>query len=1147
VDIFRRDNGQEPENRPPKKGNTTPRVPRPGMPKRGTPVPVGPGGRPGRTVALWALIVVITVLVAQFYFGQRQQRVDISDTRFVEEVEKGNIQKLTVTLGEVANEIHGELKVSASIPVAGRPVPFKEFRTFYQSDSATLSKMVWAKNPGIEIVSRPATMNWWTYLGTWLPFVILILAWFFLIRQMQSGGSAALKFGKSRAKVTLDQNPRITFKDVAGCDEAKAELQEIVEFLKDPQKFQRLGGRIPKGALLLGPPGTGKTLLAKAVAGEAGVPFFSMSGSDFVEMFVGVGASVTGDTPILVRRNGETELMPIGSFVDRFYNEDAEGFVVPIQGVETLGFREKDSKFTGSPKTFVEGSAWSGVRGVYRHKVSEIYEIHYLGGVVRTTADHSVFVRSRNGVLSVAACDLKPGDVLVQLPLTMRGVWSKEGGTPHSVRAHAFAEPGGPRYLDLRRNDEASEEALAFALSHRDDMSQQAIAAEIGVSQMTVSNWQRGKHAPRAISTAYASTPCVDRVEVTPDLLRMFGYYTAEGRDNGCLQFVFGTHETELHSDVIETMQRLFGVTAKVGHTEDHSTRITFYSAQLGDLFAAQCGTGSREKRVPECLWDLPRPYFIEYLRGYSRGDGYITTEGRLSMTSVSHRLIQELTWLCAMHGMPAGVRRLEMQGGRMLKGRMLPWTEAWNLILGRTANPFGAGAHRHPEAKRPVVREIVVKPYDGYVYDLCGCDNEAFFGGEKPVLLHNSRVRDLFDQSKRNAPAIVFIDEIDAVGRHRGAGLGGGHDEREQTLNQLLVEMDGFDANDGVILIAATNRPDVLDPALLRPGRFDRQVVVDWPDVKGREGILRVHTREIPLGPDVDLKKLAQETPGMSGADLANMVNEAALLAARRNKKKVEMADMEDARDKVTLGVERKSMVINPEQRRRTAYHESGHAIVNMSLPGTDPVVKVTIIPRGRALGLTAMVPVEDRLAYTRDELLSRVAGMLGGRAADMLVFGEKTTGASNDIEAATNLARKMTCEWGMSENLGPLAFGHKEEMVFLGKDLGSQKNYSEETAEAIDREIKEIVDGGLQRALAVLREKRDLLDRVATALLEREQLDGQDMQRLMRGEELPPFESRNPESSDADAGPTEAPAAPRPEPLGPAPAPSPSPTPAA
>ncbi len=689
--LFRDNSGSDPDD---KKGPRLPRVPKPGAPRRGTPVPL-PSNRPGRTVALWALIVVVTVLVANFYFGQRQRRVDISYTRFVEEIQKGNIQKLDI----VDKEVVGTLKQSASTVIANQAVPFKEFRTWIAGDGESLPKMVWEKNPGIEINIRPQGTNWWAFVGSWFPFVILILVYFFLVRQMQSGGSAALKFGKSRAKVTLDQNPRVTFKDVAGCDEAKQELQEIIEFLKDPQKFQRLGGRIPKGALLLGPPGTGKTLLAKAVAGEAGVPFFSMSGSDFVEMFVGVGAS----------------------------------------------------------------------------------------------------------------------------------------------------------------------------------------------------------------------------------------------------------------------------------------------------------------------------------------------------------------------------------------------------------------------------------------------------------------RVRDLFEQGKRNAPAIIFIDEIDAVGRHRGAGLGGGHDEREQTLNQLLVEMDGFDSNDGVILIAATNRPDVLDPALLRPGRFDRQVVVDWPDVKGREGILKVHTRDIPLDSDVDLKRIAQASPGMSGADLANMVNEAALLAARRNKKKVQMQDFEDARDKVTLGVERKSLVINAEQRRRTAYHESGHAIVNYMLPGTDPVHKVTIIPRGRALGLTAMLPAEDRLAYTRDELLSRIGGMLGGRAADMLVFGEKTTGASNDIEAATNLARKMVCEWGMSDALGPLALGHKEEMVFLGKDLGSQKNYSEGTAAAIDREVKDIVEGGLQRALRVLEGNRDKLELLASSLLERETIDGEALGKLMRGEPLPPIDGQAPKSDAPQAvvpeKKVEPAPRPGPEPLGPSPAPSPTP----
>jgi len=407
--IWKRDNsGQEPD----KDKSARPRPPRPGLPRR-VPTPVAPN-RPGRTFALWTLIIVVTVLIAQYYFGQRQSRVDISYTRFVEEIEKGNIAKLDI----VEKEVTGELKTSASIEVARRPVPFKEFRTWIAGDGEGLPKQVWEKNPGIEINIHPQGVNWWSYVGGLLPLVVLIVAWFFILRQMQSGGSAALKFGKSRAKVTLDQNPRVTFKDVAGCDEAKQELQEIVEFLKDPQKFQRLGGRIPKGALLLGPPGTGKTLLAKAVAGEAGVPFFSMSGSDFVEMFVGVGASVAGDTPILVRVAGDVRMTTIGAFVDKYYKGDAAGFAVPVKGVETLGFVERDSKYKGSSRTIVGGSAWSGVRRVLRHKVSEIYEIDFLGGTIRTTGDHSVFVRTRDGIKAVETRTLKTGDVLVGLPNT---------------------------------------------------------------------------------------------------------------------------------------------------------------------------------------------------------------------------------------------------------------------------------------------------------------------------------------------------------------------------------------------------------------------------------------------------------------------------------------------------------------------------------------------------------------------------------------------------------------------------------------------------------------------------------------------------------------------------------------------------------
>jgi cell division protease FtsH len=361
-------------------------------------------------------------------------------------------------------------------------------------------------------------------------------------------------------------------------------------------------------------------------------------------------------------------------------------------------------------------------------------------------------------------------------------------------------------------------------------------------------------------------------------------------------------------------------------------------------------------------------------------------------------------------------------------------------------------------------------------------------------------------------------------VGRHRGAGLGGGHDEREQTLNQLLVEMDGFDSNEGVIMIAATNRPDVLDPALLRPGRFDRQIVVDWPDVRGREGILRVHSRRIPLAEDVDLAQIARSTPGLAGADLANLVNEAALLAARRNRKKVTARDFEDSKDKVMLGMERKSLVMTEDERRITAYHEAGHALVGLLQPGVDPVDKVTIIPRGRALGVTSYVPSEERHNRSKEDLIRRLCTSMGGRAAEYLIFSHFTTGAANDIEQATSLARRMVCEFGMSDRLGPLAFGKKEEMVFLGREISSHKDYSEQTAVAIDEEVRSMVEGAFTEALELLRKHIDKLHLIAGCLLEREVLDREEMDRLMRGEKLDPVKAVVEEPAE-NARPAEAP----------------------
>ncbi len=614
-----------------------------------------------RTLLLWMVIFVVVILLWNTFQAGKSQSHDLTYNEFTEQVERGHVKTVTVR----NQSIEGEFRQGGGYKDGE---PFKVELPF-RPESEFVDKLLAAK---VDVKAEPPKDSpLFAILVGWAPVLLLIGLWVFFMRQMQSGGNKAMSFGKSKAKLLSATTKKVTFKDVAGVEEAKEELQEIVEFLKDPQKFQRLGGKIPKGVLLMGPPGTGKTLLARAIAGEANVPFFSISGSDFVEMFVGVGAS----------------------------------------------------------------------------------------------------------------------------------------------------------------------------------------------------------------------------------------------------------------------------------------------------------------------------------------------------------------------------------------------------------------------------------------------------------------RVRDLFEQGKKNAPCIIFIDEIDAVGRHRGAGLGGGHDEREQTLNQLLVEMDGFETNEGVILIAATNRPDVLDPALLRPGRFDRRVVVDRPDLNGRLGILQVHVKNVPISEDVELEVIARGTPGFAGADLANLVNEAALIAARRNKKKVEMADFEFAKDKVLMGAERKTLVLTEEEKRVTAFHEAGHALVAAFLPGHDPLHKVTIIPRGRALGVTMQLPTEDKYTYTRTYVANQITILMGGRVAEELTQKDITTGAGNDIERATAMARRMVCEWGMSE-LGPLAFSGQDEPVFLGRDFAQRASYSDDTAQRIDEEVQRIVERGYQAAREILNAHRAILDRLSAELLDHESLDGAEVYRIieeMSGQKVAPVHAPRPKDPGA------------------------------
>ncbi|MBI4994256.1 AAA family ATPase [Candidatus Peregrinibacteria bacterium] len=846
------------------------------------------------------------------------------------------------------------------------------------------------------------------------------------------------------------------------------------------------------------------TLLARAVAGEADVPFFNISGSEFVEMFVGVGASrvrdlfhrakrnapcivfideidavgrqrgaglggghdereqtlnqiltemdgfetdtnvivmsasVTGDTQVLIKKNRTYSLRSISSIINQYYAPDEEGIEKYTPDLEVLGLEARPRKDGKSTKHMYFGSSeFKRVRSVFRHKVNEIYEVKFLGGKIRTTGNHSVFVRMKQGLIVKRVDELKPGEHLVDIPY----IANRTNAGKREVRAHNFSAQYQKMLMVYEQQPEFMEK-YQFAVKNRDVLSQSEIAEIIGCSQTTVSKWQITSRMPRPLSLAYFQHDLPYEVPVTPELCRLFGYYTAEGYARKELDFCFNIKEKKFTRDLQDLIYMIFGVLPdrERNHTPN-AVNIIYYLKPLADFFKRYCGEGAYNKHIPDFLFEAPKEYFIEFFRGYFRGDGYKDKRGRIEITSVSERLITELNWLSRMHGYKSYVHKFTVPQGRVINnGKPLLETIAWRLGFGKTQNPLGRSRGKI-SIKRAKILEVVKKPFDGYVYDFCGCENEAFFGGLAPVLLHN------------------------------------------------------------------TNRPDVLDPALLRPGRFDRRVVVDQPDIKGREAILEVHAKGKPLARDVDLSKIARQTSGFVGADLENLLNEAAILAARYNKKKIGMREVEKSIEKVLMGPERKSKVMSKKEKEITAYHEAGHALVAQMTPGCDPVHKVSIIQRGMALGMTWFMPEEDKHLYAKSKFEAELASLLGGYVAEELVFGREnvTTGASNDLERATEIARKMVTMYGMSE-LGPVIYGDHHREVFLGRDFGHVKNYSEEISAKIDSEIRRIISQAYDKAREVLTKWRKRLNEVAQVLLEKETLTREDFLEFFNAEKTAP-----------------------------------------
>ena len=1029
------------------------------------------------------ILLIFLVISAVFTLFQRpfEKEKELSLTQLVEEINQEKIKKITVSGNELKIVYQDDAKAKSRKETEAA---LSESLINYGVDKTKLAKVA------IETKEAGGT---WAWLGPVLmllfPLLLFGLFFFMIFRQAKTGAMQAFDFTKARARLFgAEGHPRekITFKDVAGLKEAKQELMEVVDFLKNPKKYLQMGAKIPKGVLLVGAPGTGKTMLAKAIANEAGVSFFSISGSEFIELFVGVGSSSSYDTNILIKTNPGIKLLPIGKFVDQCYKENEEG-LKNIEDVQTLGV-----DFARGNK-FFKDSNWKKVKAVYRHKVDKIYEIEFIGGKIKVTGDHSVFIRNWNHIVPKKVSELKVGDILVGLPYSARGGYNPElplgNRTPHYAKAHKF-----PEKLPF-------EEIIIWSLEdknnnfgiHNSGFIPGSVAKILGLSNNT---HLMGVNtiAPQKLKNL------VYKIKITPVLMKLMGYYTAEGDYHARnFRFSFGAHEKKYHEECIKSVKEVFNLEpTSLYFTKNNAVMIEFGSNSIGQFFAKHCGKGAPNKHVPEFIWDLPKEYFVSYLDGLVKGDGYINKRKMIEFSSSSKQLISELRWLLNMHGIPCSVTKYKKPAGHRIKnGKPLPESTYWRITVATLINPLSENpALRH--FKRPIIKKIKVRPYNSYVYDLCGCENEAFFGGEKPILLHNSRVRSLFEQGRKASRAIIFIDEIDSIGKVRGVGITGGHEEREQTLNQLLAEMDGIGREENLVILGATNRPEYLDPALLRPGRFDRRIVLDLPDVNDREEILKIHSRGKPLALNVNLREVAERTPGFSGADLANVVNEAAILAARRNKHQVFQDEFLESIEKVLLGPERKSHILSKKEKEIAAYHEAGHALVSSQMPEAEPVRKISIVARGLAAGYTLKMPAEERKIKTKTEFLAEMATLLGGYCAERLKFGEITTGAANDLERASQLARKLVKEYGMS-SLGPISFGKREELVFLGAEFGEQKNYSEKVAAQIDKEVAKFVKNAENQAKKILTKKKGLLEKIAQTLIKKETIERKEFEELI------------------------------------------------